>query len=68
MFRTLRNTGLLERLINEGIEYIFVSNIDNLGATLDLRIVKFLLESQQDYVMEMTPKTDADKKVLFFPL
>ncbi|KAI4494439.1 hypothetical protein M0802_008931 [Mischocyttarus mexicanus] len=49
-----------------GREYCFISNIDNLGATVDLRILKLLLDkghsSSPEFVMEITDKTKADVK------
>ena len=53
--------------MDKGIQYMFVSNIDNLGATLDLDIARYLTKSLKnkpiEYIMEMTPKTLADVKV-----
>ncbi|XP_057699837.1 UTP--glucose-1-phosphate uridylyltransferase-like isoform X2 [Corythoichthys intestinalis] len=66
IYASLYNSGLLERLLNEGKEYIFVSNIDNLGATVDLRILCRLIGQAADkrceFVMEVTDKTRADVK------
>nr|XP_061792384.1 UTP--glucose-1-phosphate uridylyltransferase-like [Nerophis lumbriciformis] len=66
IYTSLYNSGLLERLLNEGKEYIFVSNIDNLGATVDLRILCRLIGQAADkrceFVMEVTDKTRADVK------
>lgn len=49
-----------------GKEYVFVSNIDNLGATVDLNILKSLLDQNRanrpTFVMEVTDKTQADVK------
>ena len=55
--------------IDEGKEYMFVSNSDNLGATVDLNILDFLLNppnenKSPEFVMEVTDKTRADVKVL----
>ena len=36
VYRSLMRSGLLKKFIDEGKEYIFISNIDNLGATVDL--------------------------------
>ena len=36
VYRSLVRTGLLQKFIEEGKEYVFISNIDNLGATVDL--------------------------------
>jgi UTP--glucose-1-phosphate uridylyltransferase len=59
---TLIETGILDELINLGYEIAFLSNGDNLGATVDAHIVTYLLEEGIDFAMEMTPKTLADKK------
>ncbi|XP_064484807.1 UTP--glucose-1-phosphate uridylyltransferase-like [Ornithodoros turicata] len=59
-------SGLLEHFIREGREYCFISNIDNLGATVDLNIMSMLVSpnttSLPDFVMEVTDKTRADVK------
>jgi len=33
----------LENLINQGKEYIFISNIDNLSATVDMKVLYHLM-------------------------
>jgi len=38
MYQAFYNSGLLEKFINDGKEYVFCSNIDNLGATIDFCI------------------------------
>jgi UTP--glucose-1-phosphate uridylyltransferase len=53
---------LLDQLIAAGKEYIFISNVDNLGATVDLNILQQMVDSQAEYVMEVTNKTKADVK------
>ncbi|XP_034043641.1 UTP--glucose-1-phosphate uridylyltransferase-like isoform X2 [Thalassophryne amazonica] len=66
IYASFSNSGLLEKLIAEGKEYIFVSNIDNLGATVDLFIVHHLMSQPADrhceFIMEVTDKTRADVK------
>lgn len=50
----------------QGREYCFISNIDNLGATVDLNILNLLFNSEgppPEFVMEVTDKTKADVKV-----
>lgn len=67
-YESFRNSGLLDRFLKEGREYCFISNIDNLGATVDLNILNLLLnpdqknEAQHEFVMEVTDKTRADVK------
>ncbi|CAE6407379.1 UTP--glucose-1-phosphate uridylyltransferase [Rhizoctonia solani AG-1 IB] len=66
IFDALKNSGLLDKLIAAGKEYIFISNADNLGADVDLRILKVFAEGRKegpiDYMMELTDKTRADVK------
>ena len=62
IFDALYNTGLLDKLIDAGKEYIFVSNVDNLGAVVDLNILQDMVDSQAEYLMEVTDKTKADVK------
>ncbi|KAJ5757168.1 uncharacterized protein N7511_007350 [Penicillium nucicola] len=62
VFESLYNSGTLDKLIERGIEYIFLSNADNLGAVVDLRILQHMVDSQAEYVMELTDKTKADVK------
>ncbi|KIM27670.1 hypothetical protein M408DRAFT_9163 [Serendipita vermifera MAFF 305830] len=62
IFDALSNSGLLDKLIAAGKEYIFVSNVDNLGADVDLRILDHLVSSQTEFLMELTDKTKADVK------
>lgn len=56
----------MKKFIDEGKEYIFLSNSDNLGATVDLNILNFLLNPPNgkapEFVMEVTDKTRADVK------
>ena len=65
IYESLHNSGLLKMFIDEGKEYMFVSNSDNLGATVDLNILDFLLNppnenKSPEFVMEVTDKTRAD--------
>lgn len=45
-------------------KYVFLSNIDNLGATVDLNILKHIFcdPTQPEFIMEVTDKTKADVK------
>eukprot|EP00184_Porphyridium_aerugineum_P008383 CAMPEP_0184691276 /NCGR_PEP_ID=MMETSP0313-20130426/169_1 /TAXON_ID=2792 /ORGANISM="Porphyridium aerugineum, Strain SAG 1380-2" /LENGTH=495 /DNA_ID=CAMNT_0027148955 /DNA_START=207 /DNA_END=1694 /DNA_ORIENTATION=- len=62
VYEALTNSGLVDTLLAQGKEYIFVSNVDNLGAVVDTRILKMLVDSQSEYCMELTDKTRADIK------
>lgn len=62
VFESLYNSGILDQLIERGVEIIFLSNADNLGAVVDLRILQHMVESDAEYIMELTDKTKADVK------
>jgi len=62
IFDALTNSGLLDKLIAAGKEYIYVSNVDNLGADVDLRILTHVVDTQTEFLMELTDKTKADVK------
>ncbi|KAJ8492943.1 hypothetical protein OPV22_014664 [Ensete ventricosum] len=62
VFPSLMNSGKLDALLSQGKEYIFVANSDNLGAIVDLKILNHLIHNQNEYCMEVTPKTLADVK------
>lgn len=63
-YESFQNSGLLKKFISQGRDYCFISNIDNLGATVDLRILNLLINSDKspEFVMEVTDKTKADVK------
>ncbi|EOD48457.1 putative utp-glucose-1-phosphate uridylyltransferase protein [Neofusicoccum parvum] len=62
VFESMYNSGILDKLIDRGIEIIFLSNADNLGAVVDLRILQHMVETEAEYIMELTDKTKADVK------
>ncbi|RKP15337.1 UTP--glucose-1-phosphate uridylyltransferase family [Piptocephalis cylindrospora] len=62
LYDSLANSGLLDELIAEGREYLFVSNVDNLGATVDTAILEHMESSGAEFLMEVTDKTRADIK------
>lgn len=61
-FQSIYNSGLVDTMLAQGKEYIFVSNVDNLGATVDLNILKKIVDGDVEYCMELTDKTRADIK------
>ncbi|OZJ05721.1 putative UTP--glucose-1-phosphate uridylyltransferase [Bifiguratus adelaidae] len=62
LYESLFNSGLLDQLIAQGKEYLFISNVDNLGATVDLNILNHMDETDAEFIMEVTDKTKADIK------
>ncbi len=62
IYPSLLGSGLLECLLNDGKKFLFVSNSDNLGATLDLRLLDFFANSGAPFLMEVTARSAADRK------
>ena len=53
---------MLDALLERGFEYAFVSNSDNLGATLDLRILAWFAREGMPFLMEAADRTLSDRK------
>ncbi|EDQ85373.1 uncharacterized protein MONBRDRAFT_38883 [Monosiga brevicollis MX1] len=64
LYRSFYDSGLLQELLDDGKEWVFISNIDNLGATVDEDILRYVTRPGNDceFVMEVTDKTRADVK------
>lgn len=62
IYACLLGSGWLDRLLAEGIRYAFVSNSDNLGATLDETLLAYFADSGLSFLMEVTRRTAADRK------
>lgn len=62
LYTALVTSGALQAMRARGFRYAFVSNADNLGATLDLNILTHFAESHSPFMMEVTTRTDADRK------
>lgn len=59
IYASFYNSGLLDTLLGEGKEYISVSNVDNLGVTVELYILNHLMNPANELVVEVTNKTHA---------
>mmetsp|Transcript_23026 Transcript_23026/g.33408 ORF Transcript_23026/g.33408 Transcript_23026/m.33408 type:complete len:488 (-) Transcript_23026:293-1756(-) len=62
LYAALYGSGRLQELLDAGVIYMFVSNSDNLGATLDLELLTWFAQSQKPFLMEVCDRTAADKK------
>jgi len=62
VYIALATSGMLESLIANGYEHLFLANVDNLGATLDLGILGYIASRRIPFLMEVTDRTEADKK------
>jgi UDP-N-acetylglucosamine pyrophosphorylase len=61
-YPSLLACGLLDRFLERGIRYAFVSNSDNLGATVDLDLLRYFADQDLPFVMEVAERTAADRK------
>merc|ERR1719426_480895 len=62
LYPAMLGSGTLDRLLGAGYQYMFVSNSDNLGATMDVKLLTYFAESKAPFMMECAQRTDADKK------
>lgn len=62
LYPTLLDSGLKDRLLAGGYRYLFVSNIDNLGAVLDSRPLAYMVDQELDFLMEVTRRGENDRK------
>jgi UDP-N-acetylglucosamine pyrophosphorylase len=62
LYASLLGTGWLDLMLSQGVRYAFVSNSDNLGATLDTGLLKYFASSGKPFLMEVTRRTASDSK------
>ncbi|MDP4726370.1 MAG: UTP--glucose-1-phosphate uridylyltransferase [Desulfobacterales bacterium] len=62
VYTALYTSGMLQRLLDEGVVYAFISNSDNLGANMDAALLGYFAENRFPFMMEVAEKTAADVK------
>ncbi len=62
VYTSLMTSGILDKLIERGFIYAFISNIDNLGANLDTGILGYFIINNLSFLMEVTDRTWMDRK------
>ena len=62
IFAALSSSGLMDKMIDAGYRYAFVSNSDNLGATVDTCIPAYMEANDIHFLMEVCARTEADRK------
>jgi UDP-N-acetylglucosamine pyrophosphorylase len=62
IYVALVSSGLMSSLLGRGVKYLFVSNADNLGATVDLHVAAYFAESGLSFLMEVAERTETDRK------
>ncbi len=62
IYCALITSGMLNKLIMRGYQYAFISNSDNLGGTMNVAALGYLVTKDFPFMMEVAEKTKADIK------
>ena len=62
VYTALLTSGMLQLLLDNGVQYAFISNSDNLGARLDEALLGYFAHHGFPFMMEVAEKTPADIK------
>ena len=62
IYTSLVTSGILDKLLEAGYQYAFVSNADNLGAVVDRGILGYFVEHDLPFMMEVADRTRMDRK------
>jgi UTP--glucose-1-phosphate uridylyltransferase len=57
----LRRSGLLDDFVAEGGRYVWIANLDNVGAAIDAALLGHFIERQRDVMVEVAPKAEGDR-------
>ncbi len=57
----LRRSGLLKTFVEGGGKYVWIANLDNLGASIDRALLGMFIESKRDLIVECAEKERGDK-------
>ncbi len=61
-FAALHTSGMLRKLLDQGKQYAFISNADNLGAVLDPGLLGYFVRRGFPFLMEVAWRGTSDKK------
>ena len=62
IYSAIYTSGTLNALLDKGFRYAFISNSDNLGATLNEPLLGYFVENGFPFMMEVAPRTPSDVK------
>ena len=62
VYPALTASGVRDQLLAAGVRWCFISNADNLGALVDVRLAAWIAAEQVSFVMEAVRGTAADRK------
>jgi UTP--glucose-1-phosphate uridylyltransferase len=57
----LRRSGQLDAFLARGGKYVWIANLDNLGATIDEALLGQFIESGREVMVEVAPKVAGDR-------
>jgi UTP--glucose-1-phosphate uridylyltransferase len=57
----LRRSGLLQGFVAKGGRYVWIANLDNLGATVDPALLGVFIERDSKLMVEVAPKAAGDR-------
>ncbi len=62
IYASLVTSGMLAAMLEQGYEYAFVSNADNLGAMMDPKVLGYFAQGGLPFLMEVADRTPGDRK------
>ena len=62
LFTAIQDQGILDKLLDSGYQYAFISNADNLCASLHPGILGYMARQGNPFLMEVTRRTASDRK------
>ncbi len=62
IYTALDDSGLLDKLLDQGVKYAFISNSDNLGAIMDEDILEYFARYDFPFMMEVAIRDESDMK------
>ncbi len=62
IYLVMQVSGILDKLVKTGFEYVFISNSDNLGAIVDEKILSYFAENKLPFMMEVCRRSNMDRK------
>jgi len=62
IYSAIYTSGMLKNLLDHGVIYAFISNSDNLGATMDTALLGYFADNNFPFMMEVARRTPSDVK------
>ncbi len=62
VYESLQRTGLLDSLRENGCKWAFISNLDNLAASVEPWILGLIAAERIEFLLEVTARTKVDRK------